>query len=91
MALFARDQLVFVDETSKDERTLSAIYGYSVKGKRAVLRDYFVRGARYSVLAALTTDGITSHIVVQNSVTAQLFVDFLRNDLVSATVLQLSF
>ncbi len=82
MALFARDQLVFVDETSKDERTLAAIYGYAERGKRATLRDFFVRGARYSLLAAMTTEGITSHVIVQNSITAQLFLDFLQNDLV---------
>ena len=52
------EQFIFVDESAKDERTPSRRYGYSYVNTRARLRVAFVRGKRYSILPALTLDGI---------------------------------
>ena len=52
------EQFIFVDESAKDERTPSRRYGYSCVNTRARLRVAFVRGKRYSILPALTLDGI---------------------------------
>ncbi len=55
---YARDnlvanQMVFVDETSKDNRTIYRHYGRSVLGQDATLHTPFGRGIRYSIVAAL--------------------------------------
>jgi len=52
------EQFIFVDESVKDERTPSHRYEYSYMNTRARLRVAFVRGKRYSILPALTLDGI---------------------------------
>jgi hypothetical protein len=46
--------LIFLDESSKDERTLSRQYRYS----RAIQKVVFLRGTRYTILPALSLDGI---------------------------------
>ncbi|PBK71794.1 hypothetical protein ARMSODRAFT_883214, partial [Armillaria solidipes] len=46
-----------IDESSKDERTWARHYGRSPVGTNADLSDVFVRGERYSLIAALTTEG----------------------------------
>ena len=38
------EQLIFMDEASKDERTLSRGYGYSLKNTLAIKKNVFVRG-----------------------------------------------
>jgi hypothetical protein len=44
MAQYRPEQLGFLDEVSKDERTLARRYGRSAKGRRAVKKGVFVRG-----------------------------------------------
>jgi len=44
MVQYAPIQLGFLDETSKDERTLSRGFGRSKKGRRAVKKQVFVWG-----------------------------------------------
>jgi hypothetical protein len=46
MAQYGPDELVFLDETSKDERTLFRRRGRSKEGTRATMRGVFVRGRR---------------------------------------------
>jgi hypothetical protein len=51
------EQFIFVDESSKDERTAFRRYGRSFSGRRARKFAPFVRGTRYSILPALTVNG----------------------------------
>jgi transposase len=51
MAAYAPEQLGFLDEVSKDERTPARHYGRSRKGRRAVKKQVFVRGRRTSTEA----------------------------------------
>jgi hypothetical protein len=39
---YRTDQLVFMDESSKDERTLTRLYGYSEINSRAIKKVVFV-------------------------------------------------
>jgi len=41
---YTRNQLIFLDESAKDERSLSRLYGYSLKNTRAQKKVVFVRG-----------------------------------------------
>ena len=47
------EQLVFLDESSKDGRSIARLYGRSRRGKRCIQTQTFSRGKRVSVLAAL--------------------------------------
>ncbi|KAJ3831008.1 hypothetical protein F5878DRAFT_549987 [Lentinula raphanica] len=51
---YVASQLVFVDETSKDDRTIYRHYGRAVSGQRATISANFVRGERFSLVAALS-------------------------------------
>ncbi|KIJ21613.1 hypothetical protein PAXINDRAFT_65189, partial [Paxillus involutus ATCC 200175] len=83
MAQYDPQQLGFVDETSKDERTICRRYGRSQKGHRASKKQVFVRGRRTSTEALLTLDGIVAATVVEGSMTQALYLDWLETSVVS--------
>ena len=64
---YTRDQLIFLDESSKDERSLTCYYGYSSANIRAQKKIVFVRGKRYTILPALTIDGIIALDIIEGS------------------------
>ena len=51
---YRTDQLVFMDESSKDDRTMTCLYGYSKVNSRASKKIVFIRSKRYTILPALT-------------------------------------
>jgi transposase len=83
MAQYTPDQLGFLDEVSKDERTLARARGRSRKGTRAVQKGVFVRGRRFSAVGLLTLDGMVSNTVVEGSMTRELFLEYLEFTVVS--------
>ena len=82
MAQYSTDQLGFLDEVSKDERTKQRSRGRSRKGRRAQMKGVFVRGKRLSAEGLLTTDGMIASTVVFGSMTRELFLDFLEHEVV---------
>ena len=66
---YGTDQLVFIDELSKDNRTLTCLYGYSEVNIRALKKVVFVRGKRYTLLPALTEQGIIAVDIIEGSCT----------------------
>lgn len=82
MADYTPDQLIFIDETSKDEQTLQRRYGRSKKGKRAVRRAVFVRGRRVTGVGALSLDGMISADVVEGYLTRETYLRWLEDDVV---------
>ncbi|KAG1760172.1 hypothetical protein EDD22DRAFT_781536 [Suillus occidentalis] len=83
MAQYGPEELGFLDETSKDERTLGRNNGRSLKGTRAVKKQVFVRGHRLSGLGLLTIDGMVAVSVVEGSFTAATFKTFIEGDVAS--------
>lgn len=75
-------QLVFVDETSKDDRTIYRHYGRSASGSQASIQANFVRGTRYSIVAALGLEGYIGARVVEGSIDGEEFFDFIAEDIV---------
>lgn len=71
-------QLVFGDESSFDRRTTYRPYAWALKGRRAYRKVFFVRGKRYSILPALSLDGILFCDIVEGSFTAARFLEFVR-------------
>ncbi|POG58682.1 Homeodomain-like protein [Rhizophagus irregularis DAOM 181602=DAOM 197198] len=57
------EQLIFMDEASKDERTLSRGYGYSLKNTFAIKKNVFVCGVRYTILPAFSLQGIIAELL----------------------------
>lgn len=49
MADYGVEQLVWVDESSKDERTCVRSYGWGRRGEDAVMEAPFIRGERYEL------------------------------------------
>lgn len=74
--------LIFMDESSRNDRTSHQRTGRSRRGIRCVQRQCFVRGTRYSLLPALTLDGIIAYDVFEGSVTSERFLAFLREQVV---------
>jgi hypothetical protein len=76
-------EFVTVDESSKDERTFSRRYGRAAIGEAAHFSDVFVRGNRYSLVAAMSIEGYLAARVIEGSFDTESFFDFIIDDLVS--------
>ncbi|KAF8495258.1 hypothetical protein F5888DRAFT_1582969, partial [Russula emetica] len=59
-----------VDESSKDECSLAQGFGRSPVGQWAQLPDPFVRGERYSLVAAMSTQGYIATWIMPGSINA---------------------
>lgn len=75
------DQLVCVDESACNERTGDRKYGWSLANVAALARYPVRRSERWSILPALTHEGYMAYRIHQGSITAELFEDFLENDI----------
>ena len=62
------DQFLFIDESHVNDRTLNRKYGYSFQGERAVFRQLFSRGNRYTVTAALDMYGIVDYTILSGNI-----------------------
>ena len=60
-------------------------YGRSLSGERADFIDNFVRGNRYSMVAAITIDGYIATHIVPGSFNAEEFRDYITEQVVSVT------
>ena len=76
------EEFVFVDEMSKNDHDTSQRYGLAMAGERADFIDNFVRGDRYSMVAAITTGGYVSAHVVLGSFNAEEFRDYITEQVV---------
>lgn len=75
-------EFVCLDETSKNEHTFGRRYGRSMSGEQAELKDVFVRGDRYSLVAAITTEGYIASRVVPGSFDSFEFYNFVAEEVV---------
>lgn len=75
-------EFVAINESSKDERELARRRGRSPAGQPAQLSAPFVRGDRYSLVAAMSIEGYIASRVVLGSVDAFEFFDFIVEDVV---------
>jgi hypothetical protein len=72
-----------MDESSKDGRTITRLYGYSKVNSRASKKVVFVRGKRFTLLPALTEQGIIAVDIIEGSCTKQRFKEFVVSQVVS--------
>jgi hypothetical protein len=80
-------QLQFIDEVSKNDKTVARTHGRSRRGRRAVKKQKFVRGRRVTAVAALNLDGIGSRMVIEGSMNRAMFLEWLEFDVVSFILL----
>ena len=84
MAQYDPQQLVFIDEAGVDDQTNFRKNGWAPLGQTCVRRTSFLRGRKYSILPALSVDGIVALDIFEGSVNREYFLMFLRNHLVCA-------
>lgn len=87
---YSAEQLVFVDESSKDGRTIARRYGQARSGERAIEEFNHDRGERWSILLALSLEGYIALRIVEGSVNGDNFFDFIVEELVRCLRLLLS-
>jgi hypothetical protein len=76
------DEFVTVDESSKNEHTYNRRYGRAPCGQDAIITAPFIRGQRYSMIAALSKKGYLAAHVIPGSVDSFGFFDFIVEDVV---------
>src|SRR4051794_27407191 len=81
------EQLIFMDEASKDERTLFREYGYSLKNTFAIKKNVFVRRVRYTILPALSLQGIIAVDIMEGSCTKEKFKEFVISNVICMVLL----
>ena len=75
-------QMVFVNETSKDDQTIYWHYERSIVGCCATISANFVRGECYSMVATLLLDGYEAVHIIPGSVDGEEFLNYITNDVV---------
>ena len=74
----------FLDETSKNDKTAARANGRAKKGRRAIMKQRFVRRTCLSATALLTVDGIVASMVVEGLMNREMYLEFLEYHVVSA-------
>ena len=83
------DQLIFIDESSKNERTLTRLYDYSSINTRAKKSVVFIRGKHYTILPTLSLEGFIAVDIMEGSCDKERFQTFVLTQLVNIFILLL--
>jgi hypothetical protein len=76
-------EFVCIDKSAKDERKIARNYGRSISGEPAETHTPFIRGIRYSLVAALSTHGYIVTSIYEGALDQYNFFDFIVDDVVS--------
>ncbi|CAG8791876.1 42847_t:CDS:2, partial [Gigaspora margarita] len=71
------EQLIFLDKSAKNKRTITCSYSYSNINTRAIKRIVFVHSKYYTILLALTLDAIIAVDIIEGSYTKEKFKKFV--------------
>jgi len=77
IAQFLRHELVFVDESSFDRRVSLRNRGWALVGQRSILSTFFLCGKRFSVLPAISLEGILHVSIEEGAFNSQTFKQFI--------------
>lgn len=77
------DEFVTVDESSKNDHAYRRRYGRAPCGQDADITAPFIRGQRYSMIAAMSKKGYLAAHIIPGSVDSFAFFDFIVDDVVS--------
>jgi hypothetical protein len=76
------DLFVALDESVVDDKTGQRMHGWSPIRMQCVRRMSFLHGVCYSILPALTTEGMIALEIVEGSITKERFLKFLHEQVV---------
>ena len=79
------EQLIYIDESAANERSLDRKYGWSTKGTPARLISSAKRSAKWSILPVYTYDGFIAWDIIRGSYNSHLFVNFVREKVIPFT------
>lgn len=79
-------EFVTIDESSKNEHDVARRYGRAPIGMEADFEDYFIRGIRYTLVAAMGIDGYIAQRVVEGSLDSFDFFHFIVEDVVCSFI-----
>ena len=77
---FMAAQMVWTDESSKDDRTIYCHYGRAATGEHVVINMQFICGKRYRILPVMTIDGYIVTCIILGSVEGEEFFDLIVED-----------
>ena len=75
-----------IDESSKNEHTLTCHYGHSHIGHDATLTAPFIHNEQYSLVAAMSKTSYLASCVVPESLDSYEFFDFIVEEVVSTSL-----
>lgn len=75
--------IMFLDKAARNQRLSQWPNGWALLGRRCVQKQFFVRGECYSILPVLMLDVIIMYDIIPGSVTAEHFMQFLQQLVVS--------
>ena len=79
LAAFTKDQLVYVNESAVNERTLLRKYGFALRGLLAINVQLLRHNTHCSILPALAITGYLNRtLIIQDLVTSDIFIRWLR-------------
>ena len=79
LADWSANQMLFLDESAVNERTLDRWKGWAPKGIRATIIQPFAKSVRWSLLLCYGIDGFLCHDVIHTSYTTLTYNEFVRN------------
>ena len=79
LANWSANQMLFLDESAVNKRTLDRRKGWAPKGIRATIIQPFAKSVRWSLLLCYGIDGFLCHDVIHTSYTTLTYNEFVRN------------
>src|SRR5216117_2606647 len=79
------DQLIYIDESAANERSLDRKYGRSPKGHPARLISSAKRSKKWSILPAYTYDGFIDWEIIRGSYNSNMFINFIKEKVIPHT------
>lgn len=79
------EQLMYIDESAFNERTLDRKFGWAQVGTPARQIESFKRSKKWSILPLYTYDGFVDWKIIHGSFNADLFIQFLEEHVIPHT------
>jgi hypothetical protein len=79
------EQVMFLDESAANERTLDRKYGWSEIGTIAEVAELLKKSKKWSILPLYTEDGFIAWDIIHGSYTTTTFNEFVSNYVIPLT------
>jgi hypothetical protein len=79
VGLYDYRNMIFIDEMGKNDRDIERRYGRAPLNERARSPTSFVRGIKYTVIAAMNFQGIVGYYIIRGAANRSSFLHFLQH------------